>query len=148
MALFSVVLVVPVAEWDWVEAGESDHIGIGSPKREGKVSLRSGPLAIHRAHQRAERDRANPVTDTTHAMVVLKYSEQTKDIMIAHGLLEQVNFGGCAPLPAGGRSPPLESQTEHICSNTPWFVVSMLTRHIITIRDSNGYSLFVLQTHS
>ena len=112
MALFSVVLVVPVAEWDRLEAGESDHIGIGSPKREGKVSLRSGPLAKHRAHQRAERDCANPVTDATHAMVVLKYSEQTKDLMIAHGLLEQVNFGeqgpdwgawrGCCPLPLRG----------------------------------------------
>ena len=90
MAAQSFVLIVATEEWDEVMMGARTWIGETSPKKENKLSLRTGSMAVLRSHARAERDSAIPITDETHAMVILTYDIAVRDRMVEVGMLEEV----------------------------------------------------------
>ena len=97
MATQVFVLIVTNQEWEEVEQRTRTMIGETSPKRENKLSLRTGSMAVLRSHARAERDSAIPITDETHAMVILTYDIAVRDRMVEVGMLEEVRgaFYGC-----------------------------------------------------
>ena len=90
MAHHLFVRIVTTEEWEGVEQGTRTMIGETSPKKENKLSLRTGSMAVLRWHGRAERDSAIPITDETHAMVTLTYDIAVRDKMVEVGMLEEV----------------------------------------------------------